>query len=110
MTDVMFGMLMTNLPATLIALGTLWGIIRNTSKVEGMDKKVDVSLRQNDSIIKKADEIHGVTNGHLSKLTDDLHVAMERITGLEKLVAALSEAKRVAEAAVVTTALDTKER
>lgn len=38
-------------------------------------------------LVKKADEIHTLTNSNLNKITSDLHVATERIVGLEALVA-----------------------
>jgi hypothetical protein len=70
-------------PTTLAALGALLVSLRNGKK--------------SDIIIEKAAEIHTLTNSNLSKLTSQLEVANSKITGLERLVASLVEAKGIAD-------------
>jgi len=47
-----------------------------------------------DQIIEKAVEIHGLANGHLTKLSTALDVANAKIAGLESLMHALADSKR----------------
>lgn len=48
--------------------------------------KTDRLSSATNEISVKANEIHALTDGNLSKVTNQLAVAMERISGLEKLV------------------------
>jgi hypothetical protein len=50
-----------------------------------------------DTIIEKASEIHTLTNSNLSKVTEALEVANEKIEGLQKLVGQMMDAKGVAD-------------
>lgn len=64
-------------------------ILQNTT--DGVTHKAD-------TIIEKAIEIHTLTNSNLSKVTESLNIALEKISGLEKLVTSLTAAKQVADA------------
>ncbi len=65
---------------------TAW---KSNTKADVTDRKVDAGLRQNDLIIKKADDIHTLANGNLSEMTKSLAVAMQEIKDLKALVATL---------------------
>lgn len=92
----------------LTALGVLFVTIIN-AKAAADDRhdarvsrlKLDATTLSTDAkantIIEKAIEIHALTNSNLSKVTAALDVALARIEGLEKLVASLNEAKRIAD-------------
>lgn len=47
-----------------------------------------------DVMMEKTTEIHTATNGTLSALNKSLEVAMEKISGLEKLVSTLEKPKQ----------------
>lgn len=65
---------------------------------EDLNMKADKADSKADQIIEKAAEIHMLTNSNLSKVTESLNVALEKISGLEKMVASLNTAKDIADA------------
>jgi hypothetical protein len=52
---------------------------------------------KSDILIGKADQIHTLADGNLSRVSSDLKVALESITRLEARVASMAEAKAVAD-------------
>jgi hypothetical protein len=83
MSDPVQLALVTSIAPTLAALAAMIIGIRNSRKA--------------DSIITKADEIHTLTNSNLTKVTNALAVAQEKIDGLQKLVTTMLDAKAVAD-------------
>lgn len=79
------------------------------AKAQADDRKLAKASRQRleemantgdekaDKIIEQGVQIHTLTNSNLSKVTADLATAIEKITGLEKIVQAQNEAKKVAD-------------
>lgn len=47
--------------------------------------------RKSEEILRKTDEIHTLTNSNLSRISTELKVANEKIAGLEKQLALLTE-------------------
>lgn len=72
---------------------------RSDSKVERKVVKDIVSSteRKADNIVEKTIEIHSMTNSNLTKVTEALSVALEKISGLEKLILSMVEAKKTAD-------------
>ena len=71
------------IPATILAYATL-------QKSKDNEKKSDI-------IIEKAAEIHTLTNSNLNAVTQSLKVANEKINGLERLMAEMVSAKKLAD-------------
>lgn len=80
MTDAVQLALIASVAPTLAALGAAAIGIRNS--------------RKSDTIIKKADEIHTLTNANLTRVTNALEVANTEIIGLKKLVGALKPGRK----------------
>ena len=55
---------------------------------------VEATSRKADVIIEKATEIHTLTNSNLSRVTEALNLALERISGLEKLITAMTNGNK----------------
>lgn len=64
------------------------------ARLQDSADKTDIKT---DAIIKQGVEIHASTNSNLSKVTENLNVALEEINGLKKLVYTLTEAKKTAD-------------
>jgi len=75
MSDAVQIAIASNLGNVIIAIGTLATVIFGY-----------LSNRRGKIILAKAEEIHVVTNGHLSTVTSDLKIANDRIAGLEKII------------------------
>ena len=73
----------TAVPPTVVALAGLIQGRRN-------EKKAAEAKEVTDTLVKKTDEIHTLTNNNLSKVSEALNVANTKIEGMEKLVAALA--------------------
>lgn len=65
---------------TIAAVGAIVVVIVGNRRVT---TKADV-------IVAKVDDVKAATNGHLTSLTKSLEVATEKVSGLEKMVAALT--------------------
>lgn len=72
MSEEMKIALIVSVAPTLAALGALIIGLRNTKK--------------SDTIIKKADEIHTLTNSNLTNVKESLAIANDRIESLEKII------------------------
>ncbi len=81
-TTVIFAAAIAAIPPTLVGCAALWQAVLNAGAARVTDGKTD-------SIIRKADEIHTLTNSNLAEVTKTLQVANEKISGLEQLLGAL---------------------
>jgi septal ring factor EnvC (AmiA/AmiB activator) len=90
-TTVIFAAAIAAVPPTLTGLAALLLAILNRSSAQMTDTKTD-------SIIRKADEIHTLTNSNLAEVTKTLQVANEKISGLEKLLGAMTPQAGIDEA------------
>jgi hypothetical protein len=80
---VIFAAAIAAVPPTLLGVATLWQAITNAASARVTDGKTD-------AIIRRTDEIHTLTNSNLAEVTKTLQVANEKISGLEKLLGALT--------------------
>jgi len=94
MTDTTVQIIVGAIAPTLVGIGTLVVSIISSIKSNASREKAD---SQRDLIINKATQIHSDTNGNLSKLTNKLVVAEQKIDGLENLVRSMLDAKAVAD-------------
>lgn len=90
MTDIQLTIILAAIVPTLAALGAMVVSVVNAIKSNANGVKAD-------DIIKKAEQIHTLTNSNLSKVTASLEVALARIDGLQKMVAEMSKAKDIAD-------------
>ncbi len=104
MTDATLIALLSSIAPTLAALGAVVIGILNARKsnetgikVDSIGSKSDKTDAKVDTVIEKAVEIHTATNSNLSKVTAALDKALEKISGLEKMVALMNRAKDVAD-------------
>ncbi len=81
--------LIASIPPTIAATAALIQGMKNANKADIMAKKADV-------LVETSEKIHTLTNSTLTEMTSKLQVAMEKISGLEKLVTALSNERAVA--------------
>ena len=80
MSDTTQAILMTQIPLTIAALATFVIGWRNS-------RKVDTTIKQNEVLISKTEEIHTLTNSNLARITRQYEVAMMEIEGMKKLIA-----------------------
>lgn len=90
MTDTQVTIILASIVPTLAAFGAMAVSVINAIKSNANGIK-------SDEIIKKAEQIHTLTNSNLSKVTAALEVANARIDGLQKLILSMTEAKTVAD-------------
>ena len=87
-------------PPTILALATLLQSRKNAVSAHETSVKLDTAVVATNAIQKKADEIHAVTNGNLSKVTAELTEAQknnailtEKINSLQTIILTLGGAK-----------------
>lgn len=96
MSEATIAALIAQIPTTITSLTAAIIAFAALRKGREIDKKADATNSKQDVLIEKAVEIHTQTNGHLSKVTSALDVALKEIEGLKTLVATMSEAKNAA--------------
>lgn len=90
MSDIQLTIVLAAIVPTLAALGALMVSVINAIKSNANGVKAD-------DIIKKAEQIHTLTNSNLSKVTASLEVANAKIDGLQLMVAEMTKAKAIAD-------------
>lgn len=88
---------MSNLPATIAAMGAFLVAIATFVTSLRNGKKADAAVGRADQLMTKTDEIHTATNGHLSALEKQLAVALQKI---ESMGDAVAVAKKTSDDAV----------
>lgn len=86
--------LVTTLPATIAAIVAGMSLLqtrRNAEVAARTNTKVEQGIEKSDVIIEKATEIHSLTNGHLSKLTEQLNMAHQMQSGSDLRIKKLEE-------------------
>ncbi len=78
-TATVLAVVVSAIPPTLLACATLWTSIKNGGKT--------------DTVIKKAEEIHALTNNTMTQMREDFKLAQQEIAGLKDLVSALTMAR-----------------
>lgn len=97
MTDIQLTIVLAAIVPTLAGVGAMIVSVINAIKSNANGIKAD-------DIIKKAEQIHTLTNSNLSKVTAALEVANARIDGLQVLVSTLTIAKAIADQVAHTAA------
>ncbi len=83
-------LIITAVGVVMVNVITAW---KANTKSDITDRKVDASLRQNDQLIAKSDEIHLLANGNLAKMTEQVNESLSEIKHLKELVASLQAEK-----------------
>lgn len=90
MTDIQITIVLSAIVPTLAAFGAMAVSVINAIKSNANGAK-------SDEIIKKAEQIHTLTNSNLSTVKAALEVALAKIDGLQTLVNSMNAAKGVAD-------------
>lgn len=90
MTDIQLTIVLSAIVPTLAAVGAMIVSVVNAIKSSANGVKAD-------DIIKKAEQIHTLTNSNLSKVTAALEVANAKIDGLQTMVSEMTRAKAIAD-------------
>lgn len=85
-------------PPSILAYAALQQAKQNLLKAQLVDAHVAEVGVKTDTVINKATEIHTLTNSNLTRVTEMLNVAHEKIAGLEELVKSMVESKTAADA------------
>ncbi len=89
MTDPTILAVITAIPPTLLALAAFVQSFKNNTLSEARSVATDAKIDQKaNTMEKKTDEIHKLTNSNLSRVQADLAVALRRIDLLENHIAA----------------------
>lgn len=79
--------IITAIPPTLLALAAFLSSLHNNKKAIIRSAVTDAKIEnKGDILVKKADEIHELTNSNLTKVKTELALALGRIDMLEQLL------------------------
>jgi hypothetical protein len=97
MTDLVEIALIATIPPTVAAVAGVFVSLSNGRKADLNKIVVDKTSDKVSDVSEKTVEIHALTNSTLSKMGTDLQVAIEKVSGLEKLVSSMQSAKVIAD-------------